>query len=341
MKNFTLFIAIVVFGSLYSCQKETVSETSSPESLTKASALSSLMSRVTQSPTSKDNILDGTSCFSVVLPVSISVDSNNVTVLDSNYYQTVRDIINEYSNDDDIVHFNFPIRLRYPNFQEVQVANQQEYNAILASCGPDSGFHEIECIDFNFPLVVNTYNSETQTPNTITISSNSQFYVFLSGLTANLVYNISYPLSMRKSNGDNIVFNANSELQAGIENVIDDCNDDAPDDSLLSEEIVDGTWRVSSFIDGSEDETYEYNGYVFTFNLNGTSLAVRNSITTNGNWASYVDDGYSKLTLSYYGDALEECERDWRVIEFSSTFIKLRHISESNGKTHYLTFMKN
>jgi hypothetical protein len=340
MKNFTLVFMLLVFLGFLSCQKDTESQSQSPQNLTKTSALTTLLGRVSQSPTSKDNILDGTNCFAVVLPVSVTVNSINVAVNDSNQYETVRDIINANSNDDDLVNFSFPIRLKFPNFQEVLVANQQEYNAILANCGAPAGFDEIACIDFNYPVILNTYNSATQTPNTITISSNSQLYNFLDGLTSNEFYNIVYPVSMTLSNGDNVVYNSNVELQAGIENVIDDCDDDPSVDLLLSEVIVSGSWKISSFIDGSEDKTADYEGYIFTFSANGTSLAVRNATSLNGNWASYVDSNESKLELSFFGDTLEEIEDDWRVIEFSEALIKLRHVSGGDGEVHYLTFEK-
>ena len=340
MKNFTSVVIVVFFLVFFSCQKDTETQSQSPQNLTKASVLTRLMGRVSQSPTSKDNVLDGTSCFAVLLPVSVTVNSTAVAVIDSNQYETVREIIDASGNDDDIVHFGFPIRLRYANFQEVVVANQQEYNTILANCGDTTGLNEIACIDFIFPIVINSYSADTQTPNTITLSSNSQLYNFLNGLTSNEFYNIAYPLSMTLSNGDNVVFDSNIELQAAIENVIDDCDDDPSVDLLLTEVIVSGAWKISSFIDGTEDKTDDYNGYVFTFSTNGTSLAVRNSTSINGNWASYVDSDYSKLELSFFGDTLEEIEDDWRIIEFSEVLIKLRHMSGGDGEVDYLTFEK-
>jgi hypothetical protein len=340
MKNFTFLLIVMIFGGLHSCQKDEITESNSPQSLTKSSTLSSLMARVSQSPTSKDNILDGTSCFAVVLPVSLTVNSSNVTVVDNNSYQTVRDIVDEYSSDDDVIHFNFPIRLKFADFHEVEVANQEAYESILENCGDDEGLHDIACIDFNFPLVLKTYNSATQIPNTVSVSSNSQLYNFLNGLTANVVYNISYPVSMTSSSGSTVVYNSNSELQTGIENSIDDCDDEGSGTELFSDLIVNGAWKISSFIDGDEDETYHYTGYVFSFSSTGTSLAAATATSLNGNWSYYAEDNLSKLTLSYFGETLDELEEDWQIIEFNSTFIKLRHISGGNGNTHYLTFTK-
>jgi hypothetical protein len=341
MKNYIFFFIIVLFGGLYSCQKEDNNQNTTTQNLTKASTLTSLASRVCQYPTYKDNVIDGTSTFAVLLPVTVTVNATIVTLLDSNHYQTIKDIKNEYSTDDDVIHFSFPIRLKYKNYQEVSVNTQEQFDSIFASSSSDDDFNEIECIDFNFPIVINTYNSVTQTPNTITITSNSQFYNFIGSLNGEDIYTMVYPLSMTNSNGETTVYNSNTELQAGIENVIDDCNDDGSGNTSLSDIIVNGTWRISSFIDEGEDETDHFNGYNFTFLSNGNAVTVKNTITINGSWSSYIDDGYSKLDLSFDGDTLEELEDDWRIIEYSPMQIKLRHVSGGDGSTHYLTFTKN
>ena len=83
-----------------------------------------------------------------------------------------------------------------------------------------------------------------------------------------------------------------------------------------------------------------FSGYVFTFNNNGTSTAVRNSITTAGTWSTYTDSGENKLDLNFDGLALDEIEDDWRIIEFSATQIRLKDVSGGDGSVDYLTFTK-
>jgi hypothetical protein len=340
MKNYIFYFVVFLFLGLNSCQEEESEASTTPQGLTKSSVLSSLVSRVAQYPTAKDNILDGQDCFGVVLPVSLTVNGTSVTVNNTDDYQTVRTIINQYSNDDDIVHFSFPITIKYKDYQQAVVTSQAQYQSIVAACAPNSSFCEIECIDFNYPIVINAYNTATQTPTTITITSNIQLYNFVQGLTTDEIYSIVYPLSMTKSNSEVVVYNTNAQLQAGIENTIDDCNT-VPIPTTLSEIMASGTWYVSSFIEGTTNETYHFNGYNFTFSSNGTAIAVKNTTTINGTWSNYMDDGYSKLDLSFYGDLLDEIEDDWRVLEYSDTLIKLRHESGGNGETDYLSFSKN
>jgi hypothetical protein len=341
MKNNILYLAIVLLIGLNSCQKDDINQSVTTQNLTKSSTLTLLASRVSQYPTHKDNVLDGTSCFAVVLPVTVTVNSYTLLINDSGDYSVVRHAIEEHSDDDDVIHFGFPIKLKYRNFQEVQVTNQEQYNSILSNCPADNLFYEIECIDFNFPIVINAYDSATQTPSTVTITTNSQMFNYMDGLNSNVFYSLVYPLSMTKSNGETIVFSSNTEMQAGIENVIADCNDDGSGSTILSDIIVNGTWYVSSFIEENENETYHFNGYIFAFSANGSVVAYKNTIALNGSWSNYLENSYSKLDLSFDGSTLEKLEYDWRIIEFSPTLIKLRHVSGEDGKTHYLSFTKN
>jgi hypothetical protein len=340
MKNYIFYLVAFLFLGLNSCQDEEESASTTPLGLTKSSTLSSLVSRVSQYPTAIDNILDGQDCFGVVLPVSLTVNGTAVSVNTTDDYQTVRTIINQYSNDDDVIHFSFPITIKYKNYQQVVVTSQEQYQSIVVACAPNSSFCEIACIDFNYPVVINAYNIATQTPTTITITSNTQLYNFIQGLTTDEIYSIVYPLSMTKSNNDLVVYNSNAELQAGIENTIDDCNT-VSIPTTLSEIMSNGTWYVSSFINDTTDDTYHFNGYNFTFSSDGTSIAVRNTTNINGTWSDYMDDGNAKLDLSFDGDLLDEIEDDWRVLEYSKTLIKLRHESGGNGEIHYLSFSKN
>ncbi len=340
MKIYLLVLSTAVFLGLYSCQDEQNTAVTTPGNLTQSSVLTALISRVTQYSTANDNVLDNTDCFAVLLPVSLTVNGVLVNVNDQNDYQNVENIINQYANDDDIIHFTFPIRLKYKDFHEVQVNNQEQYQSLFDACAPNNVFTAIECIDFNFPIAVNSYNSAAQTPNTFTFENSTQLYNFIQSLGSDLIFNFVYPLSMTKSNGQTVAFNSNSELQTGIENVIGSCNNTVSQPTLSSV-LTNGTWYISSFIDGSDNETYHFNGYNFTFQSDGAVIAIKNATTTNGTWSQYTDSGFSKLDLNFPGESLEELSDDWRVIEYSNTLVKLSHLSGGNGESHYLNFTKN
>ena len=93
---------ILICLSLASCQKEeeTIIQDNT-QSFAKTSPIASLLARTSQNPTSIDNIVDNSSCFSVVLPVTVIVNSQQITVTSQTDYQVVQDAIDAFSDDDD------------------------------------------------------------------------------------------------------------------------------------------------------------------------------------------------------------------------------------------------
>ncbi|WP_264547963.1 hypothetical protein [Flavobacterium sp. N2820] len=328
---------------LMSCQTEENEVIQDPnQNLSNVSPLTTLMTRVTQNPTSGDNIMDNSSCFSVVLPATVIVNGQNIVVSTQADYQTVQDAIDAFSNDDDIVNFIYPITIQFQNFSTQVLQDSDDLDDVIDDCGEDDGFDEIDCISFNFPIVINVYNANNQLANTITINNNTDLYNFLENLEDNEYVAIQYPISLIDSNGVNVTITSNDQLEDVIEDSIDDC-DDSPSgggSSTLSSIIVEGTWYVSYFFDDT-DETSDYAGYNFTFNVSGTATAVKNTTTINGSWSNYIDSGDEKLEFSFDGSVLDELEDDWEVTEYSATQIRLKDVSGGGSGTDYLYLTKN
>lgn len=328
---------------LMSCQTEENEVIQDPnQNLSNVSPLTTLMTRVTQNPTSGDNIMDNSSCFSVVLPATVIVNGQNIVVSTQADYQTVQDAIDAFSNDDDIVNFIYPITIQFQNFSTQVLQDSDDLDDVIDDCGEDDGFDEIDCISFNFPIVINVYNANNQLANTITVNNNTDLYNFLENLEDNEYVAIQYPISLIDSNGVNVTITSNDQLEDVIEDSIDDC-DDSPSgggSSTLSSIIVEGTWYVSYFFDDT-DETSDYAGYNFTFNVSGTATAVKNTTTINGSWSNYIDSGDEKLEFSFDGSILDELEDDWEVTEYSTTQIRLKDVSGGGSGTDYLYLTKN
>jgi len=330
--------------SIIGCQKEeeTIIQDDT-QTFTSSSALSGLLLRTSQFPTAFDNVLDNSSCFSVQLPVTVIVNNQQIVVSNQSDYQLVQNAINQFSNDDDIVNFVYPITIVYQNFQTQILQNSNDLDDVLDECDEDDGFDEIDCININYPIVLNIYDSNNQVANTITITSNSMLFNFLSNTNSSTLLAVVFPISVTNSNGQNVVINNNAELENFIEDSISDCDDDSnggSNNTTLTQIFTSGTWYISYFFD-DVDETNYFNGYNFTFNSNGSSLAIKNSNTISGTWNIYNDSGAEKIELSFDGLLLDEIEEDWRIIEYTPTLIKLKHVSGGNGGTDYLTFTKN
>ena len=110
-----------------------------------------------------------------------------------------------------------------------------------------------------------------------------------------------------------------------------------------------GNWRVTYFYDSVKVETDHFNGYTFSFNENGSLVAVNGSTTITGTWSvtdsnSSDDDGGSSDTdfnIFFASPAdFEDLSDDWDIISVSNSKIELTDVSSGNGGTDFLTFEK-
>lgn len=345
MKTIQLLLILALSFAFIQCQKEEeeiITDTPPAELIVPNSPLANLIGRTTQSTTSNDNVLDNTSCFRVQLPVTVVVNGNTITVSNESDYQTVQDAIDAFTTDDDIVNFNYPITIQFQNFSTQLIDNANEFDDVVDECDDDDGFDEIDCITINYPIVINIYNTNNQVANAITITSNSQFFNFITTLASGVNATIVYPISVTNSGGGSIVINSNSELEDFIEDSIDDCDDSNGPSPTFTSIITSGSWYVSYYFEDDDDDTSNYNGYNFTFNTNLSVTVVKNSVTTSGTWLNYLDSGDNKLDLTFSDLNLAELVEDWKIVEYSENQIRLRHLSGGDDDDEsYLYLTKN
>lgn len=340
-----LGISLLLLFSI-SCQKEeNVIIQNTNENLAKDAPLLNLLSRVVQNPTSLDNVLDNSSCFRVQLPVAVIVNGQQITVNTSSDYQIVQNAMDAFANDDDIVNFIFPITLHFQNFQSLIVNNSNHLNAVLNNCDEDDDFHELDCITINYPVVINTFDTNSQTANTIPFTNNIDLYNFIENLNYTITLSIIYPLSLTNSNNQTININSNNELQDAIETVIEDCGGNSgggnPGNATLQSVIINGTWHVSYFFTNNIVQTNDFNGYTFTFNTNNSIGVIGNGNTINGTWEITSNGNEKKIEFEFDGNILERLSEKWKVVEYTNTVIRLRLVGGGNGGNNYAYFTKN
>jgi len=116
----------------------------------------------------------------------------------------------------------------------------------------------------------------------------------------------------------------------------------SPTTNTISNIVQQGNWRVTLYNDSGTDETNHFTGYAFTFNSNGTLVAIKSSSTVNGTWNSGNDDSENKLYLDFGATTpFNKLNDDWHLIEKTTTKIRLEDISGGIGGTDLLTFEKN
>jgi hypothetical protein len=153
---------------------------------------------------------------------------------------------------------------------------------------------------------------------------------------------------MTLSDGSEISVSSNNELEDAIEAVLSDCDTWGPTPTELEEIMTSGTWYISycegdSSGPGPGSEEY-YEGYVFTFNDNGSVTCVKNSFGYNGTWSIYQDGSHQMIELYFPNQWLQAiCNDQWRVIEFNATNFRLKNDQSGgwNGVNEYVYFTKN
>lgn len=106
----------------------------------------------------------------------------------------------------------------------------------------------------------------------------------------------------------------------------------------ISNVVQNGSWKITYFNDSGTEKTNLFMGYNFTFNSNGSVVAVYNSSSVSGTWTEGNDDSMNKLYLTFSASPFDKLTDDWHIIEQSSVIIRLEDVSGGNGGTDYLTF---
>lgn len=119
-------------------------------------------------------------------------------------------------------------------------------------------------------------------------------------------------------------------------------DDDKGADSGTSQLIVEGSWRITHFLEDNIDQTHHFTGYAFTFNTDHTLVSVNGDITLAGTWTTGGDDSTNKLVITFPADdgPFEEISEDWQIQSKTPSKIELKHLSGGDGSVDFLTFEK-
>ncbi|MFI5135974.1 MAG: hypothetical protein ACHQD9_08985 [Chitinophagales bacterium] len=117
-------------------------------------------------------------------------------------------------------------------------------------------------------------------------------------------------------------------------------NNSSVSQNINSNQLKQGSWKVTNFWDKDHDETNSFDGVGFTFNSAGSVSAVSGGSTVGGNWSIGMDDTQSKLTLQFTTTPFSDINDDWHIVDLSSTVMHLADVSGGNGTTEMLTLEK-
>jgi hypothetical protein len=234
LQSILVLSCIAVFA--ISCQNEENETRQNEETLSKTAPLTGLMKRVSMNATADDNVIDSTSCFSVKLPVNLIVNSQSVTINTENDYHLVNDIFEVTDTDQDYVDFVFPITIIYPDYREVVVQNQTQFDALKDACQePEPEQSNISCVSIHYPIRVFGYNSNYQLAHTYTIRNDMEFFLLLFNLNATEFYAVDYPITITNREGNEVIIRNNIEMTGAIQDCI---NNQCPNPNILTNDLI-------------------------------------------------------------------------------------------------------
>ncbi|WP_405292187.1 hypothetical protein [Algibacter sp. Ld11] len=343
MKNLKLLTAILLTSimSFTSCQDEIDNENGqNPNTNSATSPTANNLERSSMYDGSFDDFLDGVSCSSILFPLTATINNTEITLISQADYQLVLNILGQFTNDDDSIEFQFPLTVKLSNYTEVQVANQTEYDALIDACETAESEAEdaINCINIDFPITILTYDLSAEQTGNVVIESEQQLYTYMNNFDDDALFSINYPITATLTGESNTVIELSSDadLQTAITNCLE--NDEAMEEAeenadTLESILVDGVFKVESFISTSVNTANDYADYTIDF-ANDLSCTAENTVNTTINDIEGTYTVASELevflNLTFTGNtSFELLNNTWEVTSYSQSSISLQSSTNS------------
>jgi len=296
-----------------SCRTEETEIIQAPpeEILQVNSAVATLMKNTATNDGSADNIIDNANCFSIQLPVTVIVNGLEITVDSEDDFDTIEAIFDEFEDDDDDLEIQFPIVIITSDYTQITINNLAEFNTFSANCnGPNVSDDDIECLDFQYPIVASIFNSNNELLETITIQNDEQMYDFIDDINVNDIINIQFPITVITFDGLTITVNNLNELASTINSYDDACDEDddydyndddcndCTNDQLANVLTQCTNWSVDKLERNDTDLEDNFIGYTFNFTTDGIINITSGSGNFAGTWTASGSGNNISVTIT-------------------------------------------
>ena len=193
LKILTIIIAII----FTSCSKDELMLTKQEdqERISPSSQVVTLLKGVVTSDSSHDNIVDGSSQLTIILPISVVANNVSISLAKPADFQKIHDVHNQSTQDQDFVTIDFPIRVILPNHKTRSVGSQTALNNLVDRLNTDEQMPlSIKCIDIVYPTTFSVFNQESGISESIVLENDEELYVFLDNLDVRDLVGINFPI---------------------------------------------------------------------------------------------------------------------------------------------------
>ncbi|MBC8754853.1 hypothetical protein H2O64_09240 [Kordia sp. YSTF-M3] len=306
----SILFAMLTFTS---CRTEEVEIIEAPqeEVLVANSPAAILMKNIATNDGSADNIIDNSNCFNILLPVTVFVNGLEIIVDSEDDFNTIEAIFDEFEDDNDDLQIQFPIVIVAADYTQITINNLAEFTALSANCnGPNVSDDDIECLDFQYPIIASIFNANNELLDTITIQTDEQMYNFIDTINVNDIINIQFPITVTTFDGLTITVNDFNELVSTINDYADACDEDDDNDyndddcndctdNQLTNILTQCTdWTVDKLERNDIDLEDNFTGYTFNFTANGTINITSVGGNYTGTWAASGSGNNISVTVT-------------------------------------------
>ncbi|AUC83371.1 hypothetical protein [Lacinutrix sp. Bg11-31] len=342
MKNLELIttLLLTVLLSFTSCQDEIDKETGEhPNTNTASSQTATNLKRASMYDGTFDDFLDGTSCSSLLLPVTATVNGTQVAIASEVDYQQVIDILGVLNTDIDTVVLQFPVTVALNNYTQVVITNQTEYNAIIDACNQAEAAGEaaISCVIIDFPITLLTFNLSLDQTGSVVIESEEQLFNYINSLNEDELFSVNYPITITGAGETTIVISNDAEFETSVQDCVDE--EEAIEDTenavdTLEQILVDGLFQIDSFVNSGVETANLYTEFTIDFASNLTVVA-ENTINpliqdVQGNY-EVTSQTEVFLNLNFTSNAsFILLNQNWEVTSFNSTTISMQSTTDAS-----------
>ncbi|WP_299105217.1 hypothetical protein [uncultured Tenacibaculum sp.] len=323
-----LLIATLV---LFSCRTEEIKIIDPPvkNALVDKSPVVRLMNRTALRDGSKDNIIDKASCITVKLPVTVTVNSNEITIDNEDGYKEIEDLFDLFDDDVDTVEIKYPIEVILSDHTVKTVNSDAELKELAGNCnGENEEDDDIECLDFEYPFSASVFNENNDLILTLTLEDDEQLFKMLNDLEQYAAVTINFPIKVKLSNDTLITINNLQELEEAINTAVNSCDED--DDNDYNDDDCDTCttdilneffgkceeWKVDRLKINGEDYTDNYEKATFYFRENGSLKIIKNGNISEGEWTASGEANNIMITINV--DGFDKFNKTWTLHELDT-----------------------
>lgn len=328
MNQFFRVLAIFLVASgLFnlSCRQEEYAFEGTPpnQSIRAGARITDLLQDVALNDGSNDNILDGASCFTLELPLTVVIDGEEIVVDDASDYTYIEILLE--SAVDSAPTLVFPLTIIEPDYTSRIVNTDQELQDLANNCGLED--EDIECVDLEYPVVFSSFNSISEKLVTDNITDDKMLYEFINNIEATDLVEISFPLNMVLTDGTIFSITDLEMMEETIDSFKDGCDEDDDNDfddddcANCNQNEVEQLWTTC--IDWSlqifrldlVNLLPQYSTLVFSPMEDGTISVASDTETFIGTWTMVPDDTGMTVTLTLNIMGLDDFNGDWLLNE--------------------------